>query len=91
MKINVHGLANMGLNVERCRALYWGFDLGLSKWPNFQSKPPENYASLIPFGDLVLTKLLKDADKGVIELFTPSSRENYLFHPLGAVPKGDRI
>ena len=88
-KINVHGLAKIGLNVDRCRALYWGFDLGLARLPPYQRCPPENYASLTPFGDLVLSKLLKDADRGVIELFDPLPDNHYLFHPLGAVPKGD--
>ena len=88
-KINVAELASLGLNEARCRALQWGFDLGLSKLPPYQSVPPENYDSLTPYGDLVLDKLLKDANKGVIELFTPKPDQAYWFHPLGAVPKGE--
>ena len=87
-KINVRGLASLGLNQARCEALQWGFDLGLTKLPPFQTNPPENYSSLLPYGDKVLQKLLKDAEKGVLEIFSPSKTAAYWFHPLGAVPKG---
>ena len=35
MKINIAGLASLGLIEARCKALQWGFDLGLSKLPPF--------------------------------------------------------
>lgn len=61
----------------------------MSKLPPFQRSLPENYASFAPFGDLVLSKLLKDAERGVIEIFDPLLEQHYLFHPLGAVPKDE--
>ena len=88
-KINVQALAQLGLNQARCQALHWGFDLGLSTMPIYQSHPPDNYSSLNNFGSLVQEKLSKDAAKGIIEIFTPDPNESYLFHPLGAVPKGE--
>ena len=88
-KLNVQGLRQLGLNEFRCRALQWGFDLGLTALPPFQSAPPDNYSSLEGYGDKVLEKLMKDAQKGILELFEPTSSQAYWFHPLGAVPKGD--
>ena len=88
--INVDGLEELGLNKDRCSALRNGFDLALQDYPSQKCKP-DNYKSLYQFGELVEKKLRIDAEKGIIELFTPTGNEAFgcIFHPLGAVPKGE--
>ena len=91
VNINTDLLESLDLPADRVLALRDGFDLGLNELPPVQNDKVENYSSLDKYGDLVEQKLMKDVEKGVIELFDfdEKDRNKYWFHPLGAVPKGD--
>ena len=90
--INTEALAESGLDQAWCRALSRGLDLGVTSLPPPQAWPPENYSSLLEFGDLVEAKLQADIDRGVLEVIPEAELAHpdaaFWFHPLGAVPKG---
>lgn len=92
-KINVPLLRLLGLNKARCDALEFGFDLGFVKAPPVQEQIPSNYSSIASYGDIIQNKLMNDVSVGTLEVFNVqealAQRKQLLFHPLGAVPKGD--
>lgn len=91
IKLNITALKAAGVAEVWLEKLENGFDLALDAMPVFPVPPP-NYSSLDDYGSLAQAKCDEYLKNGVLEeipvheLNDPNSR--FLFHPMGAVPKG---
>lgn len=92
IKLNIAALRASGVSDDWLVRLEHGFTLGLNVIPSIPASPPDNYSSLAAYGSLVQAKCDEYLKSGVLEEIPVADWDNpksrFLFHPMGAVPKG---
>ena len=92
IRLNIASLRNSGVSEDWLVRLEHGFELALDEAPFIPSTPPENYSSILAYGPLAQVKCDEYLRAGVLKEIPAEEFSNgvskFMFHPMGAVPKG---